>query len=133
MHFAKIHPKAFIINYDSRNTEGTKSLDKITKNIAILSRNGKNIVSNLQIWGEWWSLKINRIKKNSRKFFLIIVFRFTNLLIEHFNEFYYNNFYYNIVFMILHWQQLILLWWCSYYNIYNIHSWQIIMNFSLIQ
>ena len=26
--------KAFIINYDSRNTEGTKSLDKITKNIA---------------------------------------------------------------------------------------------------
>jgi hypothetical protein len=41
--------KAFVINYDSRNTEMTKSLDKITKNIVIPSRNGKNIASNLQL------------------------------------------------------------------------------------
>ena len=41
--------KAFIINYDSRDTEGTKSLDRITRDIVIPSRNGKNIASNLQL------------------------------------------------------------------------------------
>ena len=41
--------KVFIINYDSRNTDMTKSLDRITMNIAVPSRNGKNIASNLQL------------------------------------------------------------------------------------
>ena len=41
--------KAFIINYDSRDTEGTKILDSITKNIAVPSRNGRNIANNLQL------------------------------------------------------------------------------------
>ena len=41
--------KAFIINYDSRDTEGTKSLDRITRDIVVPSRNGKNIASNLQL------------------------------------------------------------------------------------
>ena len=32
--------KAFIINYKSRDTDATKSLDKMTKNMAVPSRNG---------------------------------------------------------------------------------------------
>lgn len=41
--------KAFIINYDSRDTDKTKSLDKMTMDIAVPSRNGRNIASNLQL------------------------------------------------------------------------------------
>jgi hypothetical protein len=41
--------RAFIINYESRDTEATKSLDRMTRNIAVPSRNGKNIASNLQL------------------------------------------------------------------------------------
>ncbi|PKC14435.1 hypothetical protein RhiirA5_409390 [Rhizophagus irregularis] len=37
---------SLIVNYDSRDTDATKSLDKITKKIAVPSRNGKNIASN---------------------------------------------------------------------------------------
>jgi hypothetical protein len=40
---------AFIMNYNSRDTEGTKTLDNITKNIVVPSRNGKNIASNLYL------------------------------------------------------------------------------------
>lgn len=38
-----------IVNYDSRDTDAMKSLDKITKKIAVPSRNGKNIASNLEL------------------------------------------------------------------------------------
>jgi hypothetical protein len=41
--------KAFIVNYESRDIEATKSLDIMTKNIAVPSRNGQNIASNLQL------------------------------------------------------------------------------------
>jgi hypothetical protein len=41
--------RAFIVNYERRDTEATKSLDMITKNIVVPSRNGKNIASNLQL------------------------------------------------------------------------------------
>src|SRR5436190_3430822 len=41
--------RAFIVNYNSRNTDGTKSLDRMTKNIMVPSRNGKNIASSLQL------------------------------------------------------------------------------------
>ncbi|GES80885.1 hypothetical protein GLOIN_2v1840951 [Rhizophagus clarus] len=41
--------KALIVNYDSRDTTKTKYLDKITKNIAVPSRNGRNIASNLYL------------------------------------------------------------------------------------
>ena len=41
--------KVFVINYDSRNIDMTKSLDRITMNIAVPFRNGKNIASNLQL------------------------------------------------------------------------------------
>ena len=41
--------RAIILNYDTRDTESTKSLDKITQNIAVPSRNGKNYASNLQL------------------------------------------------------------------------------------
>ena len=41
--------RAFIINYDSRDTEATKSLDNITRDIAVPSRNGGNFASNLQL------------------------------------------------------------------------------------
>uniref|UniRef100_U9UYC0 Uncharacterized protein n=1 Tax=Rhizophagus irregularis (strain DAOM 181602 / DAOM 197198 / MUCL 43194) TaxID=747089 RepID=U9UYC0_RHIID len=40
---------SLIVNYDSRDTDATKSLDKITKKIAVPSRNGKNIASNLEL------------------------------------------------------------------------------------
>jgi hypothetical protein len=38
---------AFAINYSSRDTEKTKSLDRVTKDIAVPSRNGKNFADNL--------------------------------------------------------------------------------------
>ena len=41
--------RALILNYNTRDTERTKSLDKITQNIAVPSRNGKNYASNLQL------------------------------------------------------------------------------------
>ena len=41
--------EAFIINYTSRDTEKTKTLDNITRKIAVPSRNGKNFASNLQL------------------------------------------------------------------------------------
>jgi len=41
--------EAFIINYISRDTEKTKTLDNITRKIAVPSRNGKNFASNLQL------------------------------------------------------------------------------------
>ncbi|RIA82773.1 hypothetical protein C1645_834829 [Glomus cerebriforme] len=40
---------AFAINYSSKDTEKMKTLDKITKNIAVPSRNGKNFASNLKL------------------------------------------------------------------------------------
>ncbi|RIA85927.1 hypothetical protein C1645_830082 [Glomus cerebriforme] len=39
----------FAVNYSSRDTEKMKTLDKITKNIAIPSQNGKNFASNLKL------------------------------------------------------------------------------------
>ncbi|RIA89069.1 hypothetical protein C1645_825367 [Glomus cerebriforme] len=39
----------FAINYSSRDTEKMKTLDKIMKNIAVLSQNGKNFTSNLKL------------------------------------------------------------------------------------
>ena len=39
--------KVFIVNYDSKNTDMMKSLDEITKNVAVPSQNGRNITSNL--------------------------------------------------------------------------------------
>ncbi len=41
--------KAVIFNYNIRDPERTKSLDIITRNLAITSRNGRNIASNLQL------------------------------------------------------------------------------------
>ena len=41
--------KAFAINYSSRNSDRTKSLDNMTKTMVVPSRNGKNIASNLQL------------------------------------------------------------------------------------
>ncbi|CAG8731356.1 20604_t:CDS:2 [Rhizophagus irregularis] len=39
----------FAINYSLKDTEGTKALDKITKDIAVPSRNGQNFASNLKL------------------------------------------------------------------------------------
>jgi len=41
--------RAFIVNYNSRDIDTTKSLDRMTKNIAVPSRNGKNFASNLRL------------------------------------------------------------------------------------
>lgn len=41
--------RAITVNYNSRDTDTTKSLDKMTKNIVVPSRNGKNVASNLQL------------------------------------------------------------------------------------
>ncbi|RIA86379.1 hypothetical protein C1645_829388 [Glomus cerebriforme] len=41
--------KALIINYVSGDTDSTKSLDRLTKDIAVPSQNGKNVASNLQL------------------------------------------------------------------------------------
>lgn len=39
---------AFLINYSSRETDETKTLDRLTKEIAVPSRNGKNLAHNLR-------------------------------------------------------------------------------------
>jgi len=41
--------RALVLNYTIRDTERTKSLDRITINIAVPSRNGKNYASNLRL------------------------------------------------------------------------------------
>jgi hypothetical protein len=41
--------KAMVFNYDIRDPEKTKSLDIITKNLAVPSRNGRNFANNLQL------------------------------------------------------------------------------------
>jgi len=41
--------KAFVVNYTARNTEKTKELDDVTRNIAVPSRNGNNFASNLKL------------------------------------------------------------------------------------
>jgi hypothetical protein len=48
-HLNKFIQHTFAINYSSRNTEKTKTLDRLTKNIAVPSRNGKNFASNLHL------------------------------------------------------------------------------------
>jgi len=45
----KLVINAIFVNYIERDTEGTKTLDKITKNIAVPSRNGRNIASRLRL------------------------------------------------------------------------------------
>ncbi|CAG8712522.1 3729_t:CDS:2, partial [Dentiscutata erythropus] len=40
---------AFAVNYTLRDTEGTKALDRLTKSIAIPSRNGKNFANNIKL------------------------------------------------------------------------------------
>ncbi|PKC13239.1 hypothetical protein RhiirA5_410833 [Rhizophagus irregularis] len=40
---------AFAVNYSARDTEKTKTLDKLTKDIGVPSRNGKNFASNLHL------------------------------------------------------------------------------------
>ncbi|CAG8665092.1 5764_t:CDS:2 [Cetraspora pellucida] len=47
-HLCKFIQSAFAINYTSRDIEGTKALDRLTKNIAVPSLNGKNFASNLK-------------------------------------------------------------------------------------
>jgi hypothetical protein len=48
-HLRKFVINAIFINYIARDTEGTKTLDNITKNIAVPSRNGRNIASRLHL------------------------------------------------------------------------------------
>jgi hypothetical protein len=48
-HLCNFLQHAFAINYSSRNTEETKTLDRLTKDIAVPSRNGKNFASNLRL------------------------------------------------------------------------------------
>jgi hypothetical protein len=47
-HLRRFVQHAFVINYEKRNIEGTKALDKLTKSIAVPSQNGKNFASNLR-------------------------------------------------------------------------------------
>ncbi|CAG8803180.1 22547_t:CDS:1, partial [Dentiscutata erythropus] len=50
MHYlCKFIQHAFAINYLLRDTKRTKTLDNLTKNIAVPSRNGKNLASNLRL------------------------------------------------------------------------------------
>ncbi|CAG8749997.1 10438_t:CDS:2 [Dentiscutata erythropus] len=48
-HLCKFVQSAFAVNYASRDTEGTKALDKLIKSIAVPSRNGKNFTSNIKL------------------------------------------------------------------------------------
>jgi hypothetical protein len=48
-YLCKFIQHAFAINYSSRDTEKTKTLDTLTKSIKVPSRNGKNFASNLQL------------------------------------------------------------------------------------
>ena len=45
----KLVINVIFVNYIERDTEGTKTLDKITKNIAVSSQNGRNIASRLHL------------------------------------------------------------------------------------
>ena len=46
-HLRNFIQHAFALNHSSRDTERTKTLDRLTKDIAVSSRNGKNFASNL--------------------------------------------------------------------------------------
>ena len=48
-HLCKFIQHAFVVNYTSRDTEKTKSLDKLTKDIKVPSRNGRDFASNLRL------------------------------------------------------------------------------------
>jgi hypothetical protein len=48
-HLRQFVQHAFVVNYESRNIEETKTLDKLTKNIYVPLRNGRNLASNLQL------------------------------------------------------------------------------------
>jgi hypothetical protein len=41
--------KAVIYNYNTRDPERTKTLDVMTKNLSVPSRNGRNFANNLQL------------------------------------------------------------------------------------
>ena len=45
----KFIQQAFAINYSSRDTEKMKTLDRLTKDIAVSSRNGKNFANDLHL------------------------------------------------------------------------------------
>jgi len=48
-HLCKFIQYAFAVNYSARDTEKTKTLDKLTKDIKVPSRNGKNFANNLHL------------------------------------------------------------------------------------
>ena len=48
-HLCKFVRYAFAINYSSRDTDRTKTLDRLTKDISVPSRNGKNFADNLHL------------------------------------------------------------------------------------
>ena len=48
-HLCKFIQHAFAVNYSAKDTEKTKTLDKLTKDIKVPSRNGKNFASNLRL------------------------------------------------------------------------------------
>ncbi|RIB07514.1 hypothetical protein C2G38_2045933 [Gigaspora rosea] len=48
-HLRTFIQSAFAINYTTRGIERTRALDRLTKNITVLSRNGKNFASNMQL------------------------------------------------------------------------------------
>jgi len=48
-YLCKFIQHAFAVNYLARDTEKMKTLDKLTKNIGVPSRNGKNFASNLHL------------------------------------------------------------------------------------
>jgi len=47
-HLRRFVQHAFVINYEERNIDGTKGLDRLTKDIIVPSQNGKNFASNLR-------------------------------------------------------------------------------------
>ena len=48
-YLCKFIQQAFIINYSSRDIEKMKTLDRLTKDIAVSSRNGKNFANDLHL------------------------------------------------------------------------------------
>ncbi|KAF0500669.1 hypothetical protein F8M41_020205 [Gigaspora margarita] len=48
-HLCKFIQSAFAVNYRSRDIERTRALDRLTKNFAVPSRNGKNFASNIKL------------------------------------------------------------------------------------
>jgi hypothetical protein len=48
-HLNKFIQHAFATNYLSRDTEKTKALDRLTKDIVVPSRNGRDFASNLNL------------------------------------------------------------------------------------